>query len=98
MRLDPTASRTSSGLTRGDFATQALHGALLAILGAASLPAGFDDGISLFIPKAALQPGQDKHRALPRDLRPLMLGNTPHKAIMLTNGMVERYASNIVRP
>lgn len=81
----------------GDFATQTLHDAYLAVLAGASPPAGFNNGILVFIPKAALQLGQDEHRAPPRDLRPLTLGNTPHKAIMLLiNEMRERFASSMV--
>lgn len=83
----------------GGFATRALHGAYLAVLGGASPPAGFCDGILVFIPKAALQPGQDEHRAAARDLRPRTLGNTSHKTIMLMiNNMLERYACAIVHP
>lgn len=66
-----------------------LHEDCLTIFGGASPPAGFTGGILVFIPNAALQPGQDERRALPKDLRPLTLGNTSHKAmVLLINGML----------
>lgn len=76
----------------GDIAIRTLHDAYLAVLGAASLPVGFNDGIVVFIPEAALQPGLDEHRALPKDLRPLTPGNT----IMLLNRILESVASFVV--
>lgn len=47
------------------------------------VPPVFNDRILMCIPKTAILPGQDSHRARPRDLRPLALGNTSHKLIML---------------
>lgn len=71
----------------GEFATRTLHEAYLAVL-------DVNDGILVFVPKAALRPGLDEHRAVPKDLRPL--GSTAHKAIMLLlNGVLARIAEDV---
>lgn len=83
----------------GDFAARTLHEAYLAVLGGIASHDGFNDARLGFIPKAALQLGKDEHRALPKELRPLTLGNTSHKASMrLVNGTLEQYASAVVHP
>lgn len=40
-----------------------MHGAYAAVLEGASPPEGLDDGIVVFIPKAALQPSHDPETA-----------------------------------
>lgn len=63
------------------------------------LPRDSNEGISVFIPKSAVQPGQDDHRAHSLDLRPLTLGDASHAAIMLLiNRVPEAYAKAIAHP
>lgn len=75
-----------------DMAVRALHAACIGALSGEVLPPRFNHGMLAFIQKSAVRPGQDES-ATRMDLRPLTLGNTFHKLIMmLANMMLEVFA------
>lgn len=82
-----------------DVGLHALYDAYVSVLDGGTVPQGFNDGILVFIPKTSILPGQYSHRAKPRDLRPLTLGNTSHKLLMLLmKQMLEAVAAEVVHP
>lgn len=84
----------------GDIAVKASHDVCLVGLSGEVVPPCFNSGTRIGCHcEDGCQPGRQEHRAAPRDLRPLTLGNTSHKLLMmLVNMMLEELARVVVRP
>lgn len=104
LRRCPGSAPGPDGLRYGHWAhagadmEMILYRAYLAVLEGREVPAGFNDGLVVFIPKSPVHPWDASHLALLSQLRPLTFSNTYHKANMeCINSMLEPMAQRVVR-
>lgn len=86
----PDGLRYGHWANAGDDVAQVLCRTCVAILDGHAVPAGYNDGLVVFIPTAPVQPRDATHFALPSQLHPLTLSNT------CVNNLLEPMAQRVL--